>query len=51
MDRVVLEEVDEVVQIHEGVVDGHDLGGVGVSGGPEGESSDSAESVDTESSD
>ena len=53
MNGVVLEEVAEVVKIHEGVVDGHDAGlaSVGGEGGPEGKAADSAEAVDTESGD
>ena len=50
MNGVVLEEVAQVVEIHEWVVDGHHLGlvGVGVHGSSEGESTDSAEAVDSE---
>ena len=51
MDGVVLEEVDQVVQIHEWVVDGSDLGLASVlsEGRSEGESADSAEAVNSES--
>jgi len=51
MDGVVLEKVHKVVQIHEWIVDGHNLGlvGVGGHGGSEGQSSDSSEAVDSES--
>ena len=51
MNRVVPEQVAKVVEIHEGIVDGHNLGLVSVrcEGGPEGESADSAEAVDSES--
>ena len=51
MDGVVFEEVAKIVEIHEGIVDGHNLSlvGVGGKGGSESESSDSAEAVDSES--
>ena len=51
MDGVVLEEVHEVVNIHEWVVDGHHLGLAGVlsESSSHGESSNSAEAVDSES--
>ena len=51
MNRVVLEQVAKVVEVHEGIVDGHDLGLVGVlcEGRAEGESSNSSEAVDSES--
>lgn len=51
MNGVVLEEIDKVVQIHEGFVDSHNagLGGVLSEGRSEGESSNSSESVDSES--
>ena len=47
---VVFQQVDQVVGVHEGVVDGHDLGGVGVASeaGSEHEAADSAEAVDSE---
>ena len=49
VDGVVAEEVDEVVDIHEGVVDGHDLGFSSLlsEGGAEDETTDSAETIDT----
>ena len=51
MNGVILEEVDQVVEVHEGVVDGGDLslGSVLSEGRSEGESADSAEAVDSES--
>ena len=51
MNGVVLEEVHEVVQIHEGVVDGHNLGLASVlgEGGAAGESANSTEAVDSDS--
>ena len=49
VDGVVLEEVDEVVDVHEGVVDGHDLSVFAGGCCSEGKSSDSAEAVDSES--
>jgi len=48
VDGVVLELVDQVVQTHEGVVDGSDFNLGVLEGGSEGESSDSTETVDTE---
>ena len=50
MNGVVLEEVAKVVEVHEGVVDGHNLSLVGVGGESRshGESTDSAEAVDSE---
>ena len=49
VDGIVLEEIDKIVEGHEWVVDGHDLGDVLVSneGGSEDKSTDSSESVDT----
>ena len=51
VNRVVLEEVHKVVEIHEWVVDSCNLGlsSVRAEGGSEGESSNSSESVDSES--
>mmetsp|Transcript_36647 Transcript_36647/g.44816 ORF Transcript_36647/g.44816 Transcript_36647/m.44816 type:complete len:392 (+) Transcript_36647:104-1279(+) len=51
VNRVVFEEIDQVVEIHEWVVDGHDAGFVSVVGesGSKSEPADSAEAVDTES--
>ena len=51
VDRVVLEQVDQVIQIHEWIVDCHNSGFTSVLSErcSEGESSDSSESVDTES--
>ena len=51
MNSVVLEQVDQVVDIHEGVVDRRDLSLIGVvhESGPEHESADSAESIDAHS--
>ena len=53
VDGVVLEEVAEVIEVHERIVDGHNasLASVGGEGGPEGEAADSAEAVDSESGD
>ena len=49
MDGVVFEEIDQVVDVHEGVVDGHDFGLVRVlcEGRAEDETANSAESIDT----
>jgi len=49
VDGVVLQQVHEVVDIHEGVVDGHDAGLVGVlaESRAEDETADSTEAVDT----
>lgn len=49
VDGVVFEEVDQVISVHEGIVDGHDLGVVGVlsESRAEDETADSAEAVDT----
>ena len=52
MNRVVLEEINKVVEVHEWVVDCRDLslGGVlGREARSEGESSDSSKSVDSKS--
>lgn len=49
VNRVVLELVDEVIDVHEGVVDGGDIGGLVLEGSSEDESSDSSETVDTKS--
>ena len=51
MNGVVSEQVHQVVEIHEGVVDGHDLGLASVlgQGGAAGKSADSAEAVDSDS--
>ena len=51
MNRVVSEEVHEVVDIHEGVVDSHNLGLASVlgHGSAASESADSTEAVDSES--
>ena len=53
MNGVVLEEVAHVIKVHEWFIDGHNAGLASVVGhsGPEGEAADSAEAVDTESSD
>jgi len=48
VDGVVLELIDQVIQTHEGVVDGGDFNLGILEGSSEGESSDSAETVDTE---
>jgi hypothetical protein len=50
VDGVVLKEVHEVVNVHEGVVDGEDLGLLGVlsEARAEDEATDSAEAVDTD---
>jgi len=48
VDGVVLELINQVVQRHEGVVDGGDFDLRVLEGGSEGESSDSTETVDTE---
>ena len=49
MDGVVGHEVDEVVDVHEGVVDCHDLSLAGVlgEGGAHDETADSSEAVDS----
>lgn len=49
MDRVVAEEIDEVVKVHEGVINCHDLSILGIlgEGGAENETANSAESIDT----
>jgi hypothetical protein len=49
VDGVVAEEVDKVVDVHEGVVDGHNLGFTRLlsEGGAEDETADSAETIDT----
>jgi hypothetical protein len=51
MDGVVLEEIDEIVKRHEWIIDGHNVGFVGVvhEGTSEDKSTDSSESVDTHS--
>ena len=51
MNGVVFEEIAKVVEVHERVVDGHNLSLVGVlsESRSEGESTDSAEAVDSES--
>ena len=51
MDRVVSEEVHEIIDIHERVVNGHNLSLVGVlgEGRAESESTNSSESVDSKS--
>ena len=47
---VVVEEIDEVIGVHEWIVDGHDLSQVSLLlGCSEDESSDSTESVDSNS--
>ena len=49
VDRVVLEQVHKIVDIHEGVIDGSDSGDAAlvVHGRSENKSSDSSESIDT----
>ena len=48
MGRVVLQLVDHVVQVHEGVVDvGHGHGLVVLEGGAQHQTADAAEAVDT----
>lgn len=49
MNGVVLEQVHEVISVHEWVIDSHDSGGVLVAGegGSENETADSSEAVDT----
>ncbi|ETM02348.1 hypothetical protein L917_01171, partial [Phytophthora nicotianae] len=46
--RVVLEQVRHVLQVHEGVVDGHHLGLGVLDGGAGHETADAAEAVDTD---
>lgn len=47
MNRVVFKKIDQIVDVHEWIVDGHDLGVLAGKSSSEGESSNSSESVDT----
>ena len=49
MNGVVLEEIDQIVKVHERIVDGGDLSVVALEGGSEDKSSDSSETVNTNS--
>ena len=53
MDSIVLEQVDKVINVHEGVIDLHNSGFAGILGerSSSDETSDSAESIDSNSSD